>query len=316
MTEEVLKLKDLKKEEVPKELKYETYFDFHSNAFKHESLFKAEDINSVVSVVGAIGKYTKKWLSENIHSKLKNNPNLKVLKSFDKAPTFGKFEIILEEDVIFAPSSILGVKENEIPGRLYVSKGAVIVGSDLYLNEGDVFIGENSIIEGSAGIKGPAIIGNKTAIRQCSYLRGNIIIGDSAVIRGELKNVVMLDKSNFPHPSYIGDSICGYMSHFGNQVTAANLGIYEGLRSLDQRKNLVFKLGGKSYDIGTPKLGVVLGDFCQLGCNSTTDPGTFLMPYTICYTLTRISKGFYGPNEILKNKALEKGIIERAPFKR
>lgn len=315
MAGKVLKVKDLKKEDVPKELKAESYFDFKAHPFKHEALFEGEDINSVVSVVRSIGKYAKKWLSETIDANKKKS-GVKVLTSVDGVNTVGSFEVILEEGATFAPANILGAKKGQEAGRMYVCKDAVVFGGDIYLNEGDIYIGEGASVEASTGIKGPAVIGSKTAIREGAYLRGNIIIGDGAVIRGELKNVVMLDKSNFPHPSYIGDSICGYMSHFGNQVTAANLGIFEGLREVDQRKNLVFKLSGKSYDIGTPKLGVVVGDFCQIGCCSTTDPGTFLMPYTITYTLTRISKGFYGPNEILKNKAMEKGIIERAPYKK
>ncbi|OGS27298.1 MAG: hypothetical protein A2297_00435 [Elusimicrobia bacterium RIFOXYB2_FULL_48_7] len=311
---EVLKVKDLKKEDVPKEMRVESYFDLKAHPFKHEALLTGEGVNSVVSVIGKIGSYSKKWIADTISENLKKNPVLKVQKSFDKINTHGHFEVILEEGAVFSPSCIFGSKDAGKAGKLYVSKNAVVFGSDIYLDEGDIFIDEGAVIEASAGLKGPTIIGKKTSVREGAYLRGNVIIGDGAVIRGELKNVLILDKGNFPHPSYLGDSICGYMSHFGNQVTAANLGIYEGLKDADKRTNLVFRLGGKSYDIGTPKMGVVAGDFCQIGCSSTTDPGTFLMPHTISYTLTRISKGFYGPNEILKNKALEKGIIERSPF--
>ena len=125
----------------------------------------------------------------------------------------------------------------------------------------------------------------------------------------------MMDKANFPHPSYVGDSICGYFTHFGNQATAANLGIFEGLKEKKKRKNLLFKIGDKTYDIGRPKMGVIMGDFSQVGCSSVADPGTFLGPYTIAYELTRLTKGFYGPSEVLKNKPMEHGIIERAPMK-
>ncbi len=62
-------------------------------------------------------------------------------------------------------------------------------------------------------------------------------------------------------------------------------------------------------------MGICMGDFSQVGCNCVSDPGTFLKPYTIAYALARISKGFYGPNEILKNKPLEHGVIERSPYK-
>ena len=123
-----------------------------------------------------------------------------------------------------------------------------------------------------------------------------------------------MNKANFPHPSYLGDSACGYMTHFGNQATAANLGIYEGLRDPDKRKNLVLKVDGKAIDLGKPKMGICMGDFSQMGCNSVSDPGTFIGPYTIAYQLTRLTRGFYGPHEVLKNKPLEHGVIERVPL--
>ena len=112
-----------------------------------------------------------------------------------------------------------------------------------------------------------------------------------------------------------GDSLCGFMTHFGNQATTANLGIFAGLVEGDKRKPLVVSCDGTDYDLGKPKMGICMGDFCQVGCNSVSDPATFLKPYTIVYALTRITKGFYGPNEVLKNKPMEHGIIERAGFK-
>jgi hypothetical protein len=63
------------------------------------------------------------------------------------------------------------------------------------------------------------------------------------------------------------------------------------------------------------KLGIVMGDLSQVGCNSVSDPGTFLGPRTIVYQLSRINKGFYGPDEVLKNKPIEHGIVERSTFK-
>ena len=54
----------------------------------------------------------------------------------------------------------------------------------------------------------------------------------------------------------------------------------------------------------------VLGDRCQLGCNSVTDPGTFLAPNTHAYPLSRLRAGVYGPGEILKPRQ----VVERAPL--
>lgn len=122
-----------------------------------------------------------------------------------------------------------------------------------------------------------------------------------------------MNNANFPHPSYVGDSICGYGTHFGNQATTANLGIYAMVVG---KTNVTIKLDGKTYDLGRPKIGIILGDGSQVGCNSVSDPGAFLAPYTIVYQLSRINRGFYGPFEILKNKPLEKNIIERGSLKK
>ena len=227
----------------------------------------------------------------------------------------GQFELLIEEGAVFEPARIIGGLDSGEVHTICVSAGARILGSDLYVDKGSIFIGGQTTVESGVGIKGPTIIGKKTEIRQGTYLRGDVIIGDEAVIRGEIKNSVLMNKANFPHPSYLGDSACGFMTHFGNQATSANLGIFAGLVESDQRKSLLVECSGKLYDLGKPKMGICMGDFSQVGCNSVSDPGTFLKPYTIVYALSRINKGFYGPHEVLKNKPLEKGVIERASLR-
>jgi len=309
MSEQLVRLKDVKKEDVPADLRAETYFDFKVHPFAHQALF--DQTNSVYGAILAVNAYATKWLAETIAKKRRGAT---VMRNSTPKPahTLGSFEVMLEEGAVFEPARVIGSKAEGERYAVYLEKEAKVIGSDIYVDKGSVFIGQGTTTEPGVGIKGPTIIGKKTEIRQGAYLRGDCILGDGCTIRGELKNVVMMDKANFPHPSYLGDSVCGYMTHFGNQVTAANLGIYEGLRDPDKRKPIIIRSGGKAYDLGKPKMGICLGDFSQVGCNSVSDPATFLKPYTIVYALTRIAKGFYGPNEVLKNKPLEHGIIERA----
>jgi hypothetical protein len=310
---DVIPLKGVPRDEVPAELKVETYFDFGAHPFRHEALFQRDDVNSVYGAILAIDDYAKSWLGENL-PKLKEGGNVTVCT--DDVPGVectGHFTALVEEGATFQPGRIVGANDGS-GGTVYIAAGASVVGTKIYLDK-DIYVGEGTVIEPGVGVKGPTIIGKNNDIRQGAYLRGDVITGDGCIMRGELKNTVLLDKANFPHPSYVGDSICGFMSHFGNQATAANLGIFEGLREGDDRKNIVVKAGGKSYDLGKPKMGICLGDFSQVGCNSVSDPGTFLGPKTIVYSLTRITKGFYGPNEILKNKPMEHGVVERAEFK-
>ena len=315
MSEEILKLMELSKDQVPEELRAGQYFDFEAHPFGHQSLF--EQSSSVCQAIRKIDEYAKKWLAENIEKGKAGEKQARIITGENIAGctyTQGKFEAIVCEGAEFSPRSVIGAKGDE-PGRIFLGPGAKLIGCDVYVNKGHLYVGAGTSIEAGAGIKGPTIIGTDCEIRQGTYLRGDCILGNGCVIRGEIKNTVLMDKANFPHPSYLGDSVCGYMTHFGNQATTANLGIYEGLRDNDKRLSLKIRLDGKVYDLGTPKMGVCMGDFSQLGCNCATDPGTFLRPYTIAYTLTRITKGFYGPNEILKNKPLEHGVVERVPLR-
>lgn len=309
MDKEIIKLKDLMKEDVPADLGAESYFNFNAHPFAHQILL--EKTNSVYDAILGISEYTTNWLSDTIVQKRRGAMILKN-ETPKSAYTCGNFEVILEEGAVFEPARVIGSQKEGKCYAIYLEREARVIGSDIYVDKGSIYIGAETTVEPCVGIKGATIIGKKTEIRQGAYLRGDCILGDDCTIRGELKNVVMMDKANFPHPSYVGDSVCGYMSHFGNQATAANLGIYEGVRAPDKRKSIIINCGGKAYDLGKPKMGICIGDFSQVGCNSVADPGTFLKPYTIVYALTRITKGFYGPNEVLKNKPLEHGVIERA----
>lgn len=309
--EGIINLKNLSASDVPERLKVDFYFDFKKYPFRHQDLFKMPEVNTVISVLDAIHPYACKWIQESIQEKRKLSTVKQLHPQDFKGRCIGNFAVYIEEGAIFEPSFIKGSLK-EAGFSLFVGKGSCVAGANIFLDEGDIYIGENNSIEPATGIKGPTIIGNKNEIRQGTYLRGDVIIGDGGTFRGEIKNGVMMDKANFPHPSYVGDSICGYATHFGNQATTANLGIYAGIFG---KKNVVIELDGKKYDIGRPKIGIILGDWSQVGCNSVSDPGVFVGPNTIFYSLCRISKGFYGPNEVLKNKPLEHGVIERAPLK-
>jgi acetyltransferase-like isoleucine patch superfamily enzyme len=320
MADEVIKLQSLRKEDIPADLRAETYFDFNTHPFEHQRLLEQTD--SVYAAILGIDEYAAKWLADTIAKKRS------AARAFDnKAPkpahTIGNFEVLLEDGVVFEPARIIGrvpalrgpSQKDDLRYSIYVGKDAKVIGTDIYLEKGSIYIGAETTVEPGVGIKGPVIIGKETELRQGAYLRGDCIIGNGCVIRGEIKNCVLMDKANFPHPSYLGDSLCGYMTHFGNQATTANLGIFAGLVEKHKRKPLVIRCNGRAYDIGNPKMGICMGDYSQVGCNCVSDPGTFLKPYTITYPLARISKGFYGPNEILKNKPLEHGVIERSPYK-
>ena len=214
---DVVRLDDLKKEDVPEELRVDAYFDFGAHPFAHSALF--DRVTNVVAAVVGIHDYAVGWLENEISRRLEAGNT----KASEKPPkgclAVGGFRLAVEEGAVFRPSHIIGAASGETP-TVYVCKGANVFGSSIYVADGDVFIGEDTVVEAGAGIKGPCIIGKECEIRQGAYFRGDVITGDGGTFRGELKNAVMMDKANFPHPSYVGDSICGYFTHFGNRYLA------------------------------------------------------------------------------------------------
>lgn len=311
MTDSSISLEGLPAADVPHDLRPAAYFDVAAHGFSHRALL--DNAASVCSAVGAIHHYTCRWLMQAVASR---TPAVSFCRDKTPAgtPATGCFDLLLDESARFKPGLIVGAPAGSTRHTVYVGAGASVVGATLYLEEGSIFIGEGSRLEPGAGVKGPAILGQRTEIRQGAYLRGDVITGDDVTLRGEFKNCVLMDNATFPHPCYVGDSLCGYKTHAGNQVTTANLGLFAGLAENGHRPSLVARCEGRAVDLGLTKMGICMGDFCQVGCNTVSDPATFLKPHTIVYPLTRLPKGFYGPNEILKNKPMEHGIIEKVPF--
>lgn len=307
MTAEVLAIKDLDAAKVPEKLKAGYYFDFKAHPFAHSALFGGKNARSIIDAIAGIEDYCKATLPGII---AKAEPVEKKTQDDFQGRCTGKFTVLLEEGAAFEPAFVFGA--DDASATLYLARGAKLLGVSVWLDGGSIAVGEDTVAEPGVGLKGSVILGPDNELRQGTYLRGNVITGNGCIMRGELKNTVVMDKGNFPHPSYLGDSLCGYGTHFGNQATSANLGIF----AVVERAPIVMEVDGRRYNLGRPKVGIIMGDFSQVGCNSVSDPGTFLAPWTIVYQLTRLNRGFYGPNELIKNKPMEHGTIERSPLRK
>ena len=310
---DVIKLSELSADQVPDKLKVDYYFNFAAHPFAHSSLIT--EAKSVIDVLGKIGGYAKSWLAAKA-DEMSKSASVTVLteKDFPGRGT-GCFRALVDEGAQFDPLYYVGSPAGEDPGTICLDKGAKWIGAIPYPNEGDIYVGTDALVEPGVGVKGPTIIMEGNEIRQGTYLRGNVILGSNSggtAFRGELKNVVMMNDANFPHPSYLGDSICGFSTHFGNQVTAANLGIFQGLRERAKRTNVVIAVDGQRYDLGLVKMGVVMGDFTQIGCSSVVAPGTLIGPNCVAYGLCNIDRGLYDAGTLFKNKAIGAKVIEVA----
>jgi len=144
----------------------------------------------------------------------------------------------------------------------------------------DVWIAKDAEVFGSAYIKGPCIIGHKTEVRQGAFIRGSALVGDGCVVGNstELKNVILFDNVQVPHFNYVGDSILGYKAHMGAGAVTSNV--------KSDKTNVVIKDGETNLETGRRKLGAVLGDFVEVGCNSVLNPGTVIGRNTNIYPLS------------------------------
>jgi len=161
--------------------------------------------------------------------------------------------------------------------------------------ENDVYLGEGTVIEPGAYIKGPTIIGTHCEIRHGAYIRGNVIIGNHCVIghTTEVIRSIILNNVRADHFAYIGDSILGNNCHLGAGVILANVKMRMSPSSVKIRFN------GNSYDTGMRKLGGILGDNTEIGCNSIANPGTILGKGVAVYPGT-ILQGYYPSGTIVK----------------
>jgi UDP-N-acetylglucosamine diphosphorylase / glucose-1-phosphate thymidylyltransferase / UDP-N-acetylgalactosamine diphosphorylase / glucosamine-1-phosphate N-acetyltransferase / galactosamine-1-phosphate N-acetyltransferase len=307
MSEPLVHLADVPDAEVPEVFLSKFYFDFDAHPFDHQALFDPQRSRTVIDVLDRLHDY----LNATIPTVIEDPEPFTTFTQDDfEARCVGNFIVRLEAGAVFDPAYIVG-SDGE-PNTLYVRRGARVLGVHVWLDRGSIVVGEDTVVEPGAGLVGPVLLGRHNTIRQGAYLRGDVLVGDGTTLRGEIKNSVMMNKADFPHPCYVGDSLCGFRSHFGNQATSANLRVLD----LVDHKTISVEYQGTRYDTGRRKVGIILGDFSQVGCNTVSDPGVFLGPWVICYQLNRLNKGFYGPDKILKNKPLEHEVLEQATLRK
>jgi UDP-N-acetylglucosamine diphosphorylase / glucose-1-phosphate thymidylyltransferase / UDP-N-acetylgalactosamine diphosphorylase / glucosamine-1-phosphate N-acetyltransferase / galactosamine-1-phosphate N-acetyltransferase len=138
------------------------------------------------------------------------------------------------------------------------------------IDEEKIEIGEGSIVEPGAYIQGPCLIGRNCQIRHGAYIRGYLITGDRCVIghATEVKNAIFLNDVHASHFAYVGDSIIGNHVNLGAGTKLANL--------LFTRQKVRVPLENEKIETGMRKLGAILGDGAQTGCNSVLNPGTLI----------------------------------------
>ena len=131
----------------------------------------------------------------------------------------------------------------------------------------DIWIARDAKVAPTACLNGPLIVDSGAEIRHCAFVRGSAIVGKGAVVGNsvELKNCVLFDGVQVPHFNYVGDSVLGWKAHMGAGSVTSNV--------KSDRKNVVVHWG-EGVPTGLRKMGAMLGDRAEVGCNSVLNPGT------------------------------------------
>ena len=190
----------------------------------------------------------------------------------DESPDPSKSAVATHSFVIHHPWDLLKANEQVVAAL----PESLLLGEvhPMAVIEGIVLIGEGTRILPGVFIEGNAIIGSNCKIGPNCYIRGNTSIGDGCHIGQsvEIKNCVILSKTNVGHLSYIGDSVLGEKVNLGAGTTTSNLR-HDG-------KNHRSMVGGVLVDTGRRKFGTIIGDGVHTGINTSIYPGRKLWPHT------------------------------------
>ena len=164
-----------------------------------------------------------------------------------------------------------------------------------------VWVHNTAQVAPTAYLGAPCIIGAETEVRHCAFIRGSALVGDGCVVGNsvELKNVILFDKVQVPHFNYVGDSILGYKAHMGAGAVTSNV---------KSDHSLVVIHAEAEIETGIKKVGAMLGDFVEVGCNSVLNPGTVVGRNSGIYPLSCV-RGVVPENSIYKTGGV---IVDKA----
>ena len=158
----------------------------------------------------------------------------------------------------------------------------------------NVWVHKTAKVFPSAYLGAPCIIGPNTEVRHGAFIRSSALVGADFVVGNsvELKNVILFDHVQTPHYNYVGDSILGYCSHMGAGSITSNV--------KSDKTLVVVKDGEDQIATGIKKVGAMLGDYVEVGCNSVLNPGTMIGRHSNIYP-TSCVRGVIPENSIHKN---------------
>lgn len=159
----------------------------------------------------------------------------------------------------------------------------------------NIWVEKGVQIEEGCQVEGFLAVGKNTIIKKNTVLRGCNIIGRGCTIGNfvELKNSLLYDGVQLPHLSYVGDSVLGRKVHLGAGAKISNF------KSYGNDINILFE--DKKINTHLIKLGAIIGDEVEIGCNSVLFPGTIIGSRSVIYPLVSV-RGVIDCDMIVKSR--------------
>lgn len=165
---------------------------------------------------------------------------------------------------------------------------------DEYKKAGEgIWISVSAKVAPTACITAPCIIDSGAELRHCAFIRGSAVIGKNAVVGNsvEVKNAIIFDNAQIPHFNYVGDSVLGFKAHLGAGAVTSNVKSDKSLVSIKSEE--------KYIETGRKKLGAMVGDGAEIGCNAVLCPGTVIGCESRIYPALCV-RGVIPPKHIVK----------------
>ena len=194
------------------------------------------------------------------------------------------FTVPREGALVLKTTSVVGPQ-----GEAVVEAGSYLYGDEIELRGG-------THIEPGAYVAGPTILGDHTEVRHGAYIRGGVLTGRGAVIghTTEVKSAIFLNEAKAGHFAYVGDTILGNGVNLGAGTKISNLKM--------TNDEIVLRVGDESIRTGCRKMGAIVGDGVESGCNSVLNPGVLLAPRCMVYPAVAVKKAYYPERTIVKSK--------------
>ena len=178
----------------------------------------------------------------------------------------------------------------------FIKKLGPTLDPEIYEKRGEnIWVAKSATVAPTACLNGPLIIDEDAEIRHCAFIRGSAIIGKGSVVGNstEIKNDIIFNTVQVPHYNYVGDSILGYKSHMGAGSITSNVKSDKTLVTITTEDGKV--------ETGLKKMGAILGDEVEVGCNSVLNPGTIVGKHSNIYPLSMV-RGYVPAESIYKKK--------------